>query len=83
IKLTLKSVSFIPKFMIRPLSMLADIITGFKNRNPEFTAYALHNLYHIYRFFARKFGFTVQPATRIVEDISFFEEQQQVESKRA
>ncbi|MCW5906389.1 MAG: B12-binding domain-containing radical SAM protein [Chitinophagales bacterium] len=68
---TLDTVSFIPKFMIRPLSMLADVITGFKQRNPEFIAYALHNLYHINKFLLSKLRISVPGATTVVEDISF------------
>jgi radical SAM superfamily enzyme YgiQ (UPF0313 family) len=69
--LTLDKVAFIPKFMIRPLSMIADIITGFKQKNPEFSAYALHNLYHLKKFFASKIKIKVRPATKVFEDIPF------------
>lgn len=49
--------SYIPKFILRPLSMIADLATGFSFRNPEFYAYLMHNLFHLYRFFAYKIGF--------------------------
>jgi anaerobic magnesium-protoporphyrin IX monomethyl ester cyclase len=68
---TLDKVRFIPKFLIRPISMMADIITGFRQRNPEFRAYALHNLYHLYKFFFAKIGIKVGNATKIMEDIPF------------
>lgn len=70
---TLNKVAFIPKFMIRPLSMLADIITGFGQKNPEFRAYALHNLYHLKKFFAAKLGIKIANATKIMEQVSFSE----------
>jgi radical SAM superfamily enzyme YgiQ (UPF0313 family) len=68
---TLDKVSFIPKFFVRPLSMVADVVTGFQQKNPEFRAYALHNLYHIWKFFAQKFGVKVAKATKVLEDIPF------------
>ena len=68
---TLDKVSFVPKFMIRPLSMLSDIATGFRQNNPEFSAYAMHNLYHLYKFFAQKFGIKVGNASKVIEDVSF------------
>ncbi len=71
LKLNINHVQRIPKFLVRPLAMVADVVTGFKQKNPEFSAYALHNLYHIYKFIMRKMGVTVKPATRVVEDVSF------------
>lgn len=71
INFTVDKVAIIPKFMIRPLSMLADIITGFGQKNPEFRAYALHNLYHLKKFFAAKLGIKVANATKIMEHVSF------------
>jgi radical SAM superfamily enzyme YgiQ (UPF0313 family) len=71
LKLTVKHVQHFPKFLIRPLAMLADLITGFKQQNPEFSAYAMHNLYHLYKFFMKKVGIKVGPATRVVNNISF------------
>ena len=62
----------IPGFMIRPLAMLSDVITGFMLRNPEFKTYARHNLYHLKKFFLRKVGIKANPATKILKnDIEF------------
>ena len=61
----------IPGFLIRPLSMLSDIITGFMLQNPEFKAYALHNIFHIKKFFMRKMGSTNIQASKVFEDVSF------------
>lgn len=69
--LTLDKVSFIPRVLIRPLSMMADVVTGFRQRNPEFRAYAWHNLYHLGKFFIKKIGLKAPPATKIIEDIPF------------
>jgi len=71
---TIDKVSFIPKVFIRPLSILADIITGFKQQNPEFRAYALHNLYHLCRFFAAKLGIKINHATRVMENVPYHAE---------
>ncbi|MES2622254.1 MAG: radical SAM protein [Bacteroidota bacterium] len=70
-KLTLDRVQLLPKLIIRPLSMLADIVSGFRQRNPEFRAYALHNAYHLYKFFLNKFGIKVSNATKVIKDIPF------------
>jgi radical SAM superfamily enzyme YgiQ (UPF0313 family) len=67
IKLTIEKVERIPKFLIRPMSIMADVITGFKQRNPEFSAYALHNFYHLYKFFLQKIGIKANPATKVID----------------
>lgn len=82
-RFTIDKVTFIPKFMIRPLSIIADIIAGFGQKNPEFRAYALHNLYHLYKFFATKLGLKTPNATKVIEPISFHVSEQVSESKRA
>jgi anaerobic magnesium-protoporphyrin IX monomethyl ester cyclase len=61
----------LPHFLIRPLSLLADILSGFKQRNPEFSAYAWHNLYHLWKFTGRKLGFKVGKASKVFEDVAF------------
>jgi hypothetical protein len=61
----------IPGFLIRPLSMLSDVITGFMLRNPEFRAYALHNLFHLKKFFLRKIGVNKLIATKVRTDARF------------
>lgn len=68
-----KHILLIPRLFIRPLSMLSDVITGFMLRNPEFRAYALHNLFHIWRFALRKMGIRNVPATRPRADVSFYQ----------
>ena len=60
-----------PKILIRPLSMLSDVITGFMMRNPEFKAYARHNLFHLKKFFLRKIGIRNVKATKVLNDIEF------------
>jgi radical SAM superfamily enzyme YgiQ (UPF0313 family) len=59
----------LPQFLIRPLSMLSDLITGFMMRNPEFKTYAYHNLYHLKKFFLRKIGIPSTPASRVYENV--------------
>jgi len=66
-----KHVQKIPEFLVRPLSMFSDLITGFMMRNPEFRAYALHNLFHLKKFFLRKLGIKSSAATSIRESVSF------------
>jgi len=58
-------VQFIPVFLLHPLSVLSDILSGIRQRNPEFYAYARHNVYHLKRFFLRKYGWKVSPASVI------------------
>lgn len=70
-KLTLDKIEFIPKIMIRPLSMIADVVSGFKQNNPEFSAYAYHNLYHLKKLFFSKLGIKVKKATEVKEDVAF------------
>lgn len=69
--LTLEKASVIPRFLIRPMSMFADVVTGFRQRNPEFSAYALHNLYHLKKFFLSKIGIKTRNATKVIEPVPF------------
>lgn len=69
--LQVKHIQKIPKFLIRPFSIIADVVTGFQQRNPEFSAYAFHNLYHIYKFTMSTFNIKVRPATKVVNNVSF------------
>ena len=66
-----KHILRLPGFVIRPLAMLSDVITGFMLRNPEFRAYAMHNLFHLKKFFLRKIGITNVTATKVRQNISF------------
>lgn len=66
-----KHIQKLPGFIIRPLSMLSDLATGFMMRNPEFKAYAMHNLFHLKKFFSRKMGIENVVATKVKEDVSF------------
>jgi anaerobic magnesium-protoporphyrin IX monomethyl ester cyclase len=61
----------IPAFLIRPIAMLSDLVTGFMMRNPEFKAYAMHNLYHLKKFLLRKIGINAAPASKVLKDIAF------------
>jgi anaerobic magnesium-protoporphyrin IX monomethyl ester cyclase len=70
--LTLEKVEKIPKILIRPMSIMADVITGFKQRNPEFSAYALHNIYHVYKFLLYKAGINAGAATKIYDSSADF-----------
>jgi radical SAM superfamily enzyme YgiQ (UPF0313 family) len=51
IRLKPKHVLWIPNFLVRPISVISDIVTGFTYGNPEFSAYAKHNLFHLLNFF--------------------------------
>ncbi len=51
IRLKPKHVLWMPDILVRPLSTLSDIVTGFAYGNPEFGAYAKHNLFHLFGFF--------------------------------
>jgi len=63
--LTPEKISLVPNFLLRPFSIIADIITGFKQQNPEFSAYALHNIYHLKRFFLLKLGLKASKASKV------------------
>jgi radical SAM superfamily enzyme YgiQ (UPF0313 family) len=66
-----KHVMLLPGFIVRPLSMFGDIVTGFMMQNPEFTAYALHNIFHLKKFILRKAGIKTAVATKVLEDVKF------------
>jgi anaerobic magnesium-protoporphyrin IX monomethyl ester cyclase len=61
----------VPKFMLRPIATIGDVAAGFMLRNPEFAAYALHNLFHIVKFLLRRLGIKNIMATNIKEDVKF------------
>ena len=42
---------------------MGDIIIGFANKNPDFEAYARHNLYQMYCIIRRKLGMSVPGAS--------------------
>ncbi len=71
LKIRTEHVQMIPGFLVGPAASISDIITGFRQKNPEFSAYALHNLYHLYKFVMRKIGIRVGPATKVRNDIRF------------
>jgi len=58
-RITPTFISTLPSFLIRPLSQVVDIASGFLLRNPEFPWYAKHNLFQLKKFFARKIGIKV------------------------
>ncbi|MBS1618315.1 MAG: B12-binding domain-containing radical SAM protein [Bacteroidetes bacterium] len=66
-----RHILMIPSLFIRPISMLSDVITGFMLRNPEFRAYALHNIFHLKKFLLRKLGYRNVKATKARADVSF------------
>lgn len=66
-RIRIEHVRYVPGFLVRPLAMAADLVTNFKLRNPEFSAYALHNLYHLYKFAMKKVGIKVGPATPVID----------------
>jgi anaerobic magnesium-protoporphyrin IX monomethyl ester cyclase len=70
-KILPEHISFIPTALLLPLAMISDVITGFTLRNPEFRAYALHNLFHLKKFFLRKMGFKNISASKVYEDVRF------------
>jgi radical SAM superfamily enzyme YgiQ (UPF0313 family) len=74
-RLSPNMVLFVPKFLIRPLSMISDAITGLMLRNPDFTGYAKHNIFQLKKFFLRKMGIKNVVGTRIMEDVEFNEVQ--------
>lgn len=47
----------IPNVVLRPFSILADLVAGLSLKNPEFVAYMRHNVFQLYRFFGAKLGF--------------------------
>jgi anaerobic magnesium-protoporphyrin IX monomethyl ester cyclase len=66
-----KHILRLPDFVIRPVSMISDVATGFMMRNPEFRAYALHNLFHLKKFFFRKLGLKSNAASKVKEAVDF------------
>lgn len=70
-KLKPSAMRFVPGFLIRPLSMISDAITGLMLRNPDFTGYAKHNAFQLKKFFLRKLGITNVKASKVYEDVSF------------
>ncbi len=51
-----RHVRWLPKTPSRIVASVFDVMTGFTHNNPEFAAYAMHYIYHLYAFFARKVG---------------------------
>lgn len=66
-KIKPENAKWIPAFLVRPLSMVSDVVTGFVHGNPEFSAYVYHNLFHIYKFFMQKLGIRNIKATKVKE----------------
>jgi hypothetical protein len=50
---------------------ISAIITDFTMGNPEFSAYALSNLFHLKIFFLNKLGFKKISGAKIKGDVSF------------
>jgi len=58
-------VKWLPKLPSRIIASVFDVATGFTHNNPEFKAYAMHYLFHIYAFTARKLGMKNPAATKV------------------
>lgn len=63
-----KHVAWIPGFIMRPVALGLDVLTGFRFGNPEFRAYANHYLFHLYRFFRKRMGLGNARATTPKKD---------------
>jgi anaerobic magnesium-protoporphyrin IX monomethyl ester cyclase len=66
-----KHIQYLPDFLVRPMSMLSDVLTGFMLQNPEFGTYAKHNLFHLKKFFLRKLGIRNITATKVNDDVKY------------
>lgn len=64
-KLKAKHVINLPAIVTKPIAFIADVLTGFVNHNPDFSAYARHYLFHMYGFIIRKFNGPVPDASKI------------------
>ena len=64
-KLDSKIFEFLPVSVCSLFSFIADACIGLAMRNPDHWLYAKHYLYHITRFFLKKVGVKMPPATRI------------------
>lgn len=58
-------VKWLPKLPSRIIASVFDVATGFTHNNPEFYAYAMHYIFHIYAFMVRKLGMKNPSATKI------------------
>src|SRR5690606_13963596 len=47
------------------VSSVLDVVIGFKNQNADIYAYAMHYVYHLFKFFVKKTGFNFPSATKI------------------
>ena len=60
-----KHVQWIPAIFKGSIAFVADLIIGFMYKNPDFDAYARHNLFQMYCIIRRKLGFSVPSASTL------------------
>ncbi len=65
VKMEVKHVRWMPAILSKMVAFMVDLLVGLSTLNPEFWAYAKHNLFHLYSFFIRKLGFATPRATQI------------------
>lgn len=53
----------IPYFLAMTVAYIADIIANLKSDNRDFVSYTRHYIFHLYRFFLKRFGFKPPKAT--------------------
>lgn len=68
-----QSIRWIPTFFLNLVAFLSDLGIGFKEQNPVFKSYAIHNLYHLKRHLKLFLRLNTGTATTIYEDSSFGE----------
>ena len=64
-RVQLNHVLWIPDLAKGGIAFVGDIILGFKNKNPDFSAYARHNLFQMYCIVRRKLGLNVPGASSV------------------
>ncbi len=64
-RIGLKHVLWIPDFAKSGIAFVGDIIIGFLNKNPDFSAYARHNLFQMYCIVRRKLKLSVPKASAL------------------
>jgi radical SAM superfamily enzyme YgiQ (UPF0313 family) len=72
-KFDIHTIRWIPVFFLNLVAFLSDLGIGFKEQNPVFKSYAIHNLYHLKRHLKLFFRLKTAPATKIHTDVSFAE----------
>ncbi len=60
-----------PIALCRAISFFIDIFSGLIKRNPDHIGYAKYYLFHIIRFFLKKIGIEIGPATRVYRQLDY------------